>query len=137
MGTSFSWLESSSPRVLHHPTGIVCRSTGALIVEMYTTQPPFASIEPMAALFRIGQPTTDFRQVFPPGLLQPNSAPQTGQSPGCLVVLSHGRTMNRSFVPIPFAGTWFVDVILNLKAIAVLWSLWRENYSESLSDGSC
>jgi serine/threonine protein kinase len=42
-------------------------SMAALVVEMCTTQPPFADVEPMAALFKIGQQDTDFTQVIPTG----------------------------------------------------------------------
>eukprot|EP00039_Didymoeca_costata_P027438 m.18391 g.18391 ORF g.18391 m.18391 type:complete len:544 (-) comp6300_c0_seq2:155-1786(-) len=40
-------------------------STGALVVEMLTTKPPFADCEPMAALFKIGQADTDFSKIIP------------------------------------------------------------------------
>lgn len=43
-------------------------SVGALVVEMFTTQPPFAEYEPMAALFKIGQASTDIGQCIPDGI---------------------------------------------------------------------
>ena len=47
---------------------IECRSLAALVVEMFTTLPPFAEFEYMAALFKIGQAETDFSQVIPLGI---------------------------------------------------------------------
>jgi len=43
-------------------------STAALVVEMCTTQPPFADVESMAALFKIGQVDTDFTKIVPTGV---------------------------------------------------------------------
>lgn len=43
-------------------------STAALVIEMCTTQPPFGDVEPMAALFKIGQVDTDFTKVIPTGV---------------------------------------------------------------------
>ena len=41
------------------------RSVGCTTVEMITGRPPLADCEPMAALFRIGQATTDFTTFIP------------------------------------------------------------------------
>eukprot|EP00052_Salpingoeca_macrocollata_P001579 m.26353 g.26353 ORF g.26353 m.26353 type:complete len:395 (+) comp11500_c0_seq1:347-1531(+) len=43
-------------------------SLACTVVEMLTTVPPFMDCEPMAALFRIGQESTDTRDFIPQGL---------------------------------------------------------------------
>lgn len=44
--------------------------TAALVVEMLTEKPPYADIEPVAALFKIGQPETNFDEIIPRGCSQ-------------------------------------------------------------------
>eukprot|EP00047_Mylnosiga_fluctuans_P014013 m.34704 g.34704 ORF g.34704 m.34704 type:complete len:541 (+) comp5253_c0_seq1:31-1653(+) len=41
---------------------------GATVVEMLTTKAPFSDVEPLVALFKIGQPTTDFTAIIPEGV---------------------------------------------------------------------
>ena len=41
------------------------RSVGCTTIEMLTGKPPLSDCEPMAALFKIGQPTTDFTVYIP------------------------------------------------------------------------
>ena len=38
------------------------------MVEMATSKAPFSECEPMAALFKIGQPSTDFSKIIPTGI---------------------------------------------------------------------
>ncbi len=50
------------------PCADKCRALGATVVEMLTTRAPFSESEPLVALFRIGQPDTDFSKLIPDGL---------------------------------------------------------------------
>jgi len=40
-------------------------SMACLVIEMFTKKPPFSEHEPIAAIFKIGQPQTDFQEIIP------------------------------------------------------------------------